>query len=82
MVRTTVLATMASLFLASPAIAGHCPMDAAAIDAYLASAEVDEALEVEVIALRDEGMALHEAGNHADSEAKLAEAMRKLLTAE
>ena len=33
------------------------------------------------VALRDEGMALHEAGNHADSEAKLADAMRRLLLA-
>jgi len=43
---------------------------------------VSDQLKAEVMALKDEGMALHAAGNHAESEVKLAEAMRKLLTAE
>ncbi|MEF2550260.1 hypothetical protein VQ042_02660 [Aurantimonas sp. A2-1-M11] len=71
-----------STLLATPALAAHCPMDAAAVEAGLAKMEVSEELETEVTALKDEGMALHEAGSHDEAEAKLAEAMRKLLTAE
>ena len=82
MVRMIVLGAATSLFLASPAFAGHCPKDAAAIDAYLERVDVDEAVEVEVIALKEKGMELHNAGNHGESEAALAEAMRKLLSAQ
>ena len=73
---------LATTFLATPAFAAHCPMDAEAVEAGLAKIEVSEELKTEVTALKDEGMALHEAGNHDEAEAKLAEAMRKLLTAE
>jgi hypothetical protein len=57
-------------------------MDAEAIDAGLAKMDVSDELRAEVTTLKDEGMELHAAGNHGESEAKLAEAMRKLLTAE
>jgi hypothetical protein len=47
---------------------------AAVIDEALADAEVSEELRVQIVELRDEGMAQHEAGNHSESEATLAEA--------
>lgn len=71
-----------SLALATAAFASHCPMDAAAIDAYLARAQVSAPLKTQVNALKDEGMALHAEGKHSESEAKLAEAMRMLLKGE
>ncbi len=62
------------LAASSAAIAGQCPSMAAAIDAALANAEVSEEVRVQIIELRDKGMAQHEAGNHSESEATLAEA--------
>jgi hypothetical protein len=51
---------------------------AAAIDAALANADVTEEVRVQVIELRDQGMAAHEAGNHAESEALLGQAQALL----
>lgn len=65
----------------TPALAGHCPKDAAAIDGAMSRMTLDDATRATVQSLRDEGMALHSAGNHGDSERKLAEAMRILLDA-
>lgn len=79
MLRLAGVFCVASLVLATSAFAAHCPMDAAAIDAYLARAEVSDSLKSQVNALKDEGMALHAEGKHSESEAKLAEAMRMLL---
>ena len=79
MLRKVVFASATSLFLTMPALAGHCPKDAAAIDAYLARTNVGEPLKAQVIALKDKGMEQHNAGDHAASEATLAEAMRMLL---
>ena len=62
------------LMLSSAAMAGQCPSMAAAIDAALANAQVSEEVRVQIIELRDQGMAQHEAGNHSESEATLAEA--------
>lgn len=62
------------LMASSAAMAGQCPSMAAAIDAALADAQISEELRAQIIELRDEGMAQHEAGNHAESEATLAEA--------
>lgn len=81
MYRSLFLASAFVVMTATAAFAFHCPQDAAAIDAALAKMEISDTLRAEVIALRDEGIALHEAGNHADSEAKLADAMRRLLLA-
>lgn len=80
MVRRYILASMVTVLMTAPAFAGHCPKDAAAIDAYLSRASVSDTLKAEVTAMKDEGMALHSAGNHAESEAKLADAMRRLLS--
>ena len=77
--RSLVLATLLMSLAAAPAFANHCPKDAAAIDAYLSKAKVSDTLKAEVMALRDKGMALHDAGKHEEAEAVLAEAMRKLL---
>jgi hypothetical protein len=75
-------AAVAALFLTTAsALASHCPQDAAAIDAALTKVEISDEARAEVVSLRDQGMELHEAGNHEESERVLAEAMRKLLTA-
>jgi hypothetical protein len=75
------LPTIAILALTSlPALAAHCPQDAAAIDAALAKVTLSDDVKAQVMTLRDEGMAAHEAGNHDESEEKLAEAMRLILT--
>ena len=66
--------------LSAPALAFHCPLDVAAIDNALAKMTLDDQTRADVKALRDEGLALHEAGNHKDSVNKLAEAMRILLS--
>ena len=79
MMTRTILAGAAALLVAGPAYASHCPMDAAAIDHALSVLEVSDEVRTEVQALRDEGMELHEAGNHEESEDKLSEAMRTLL---
>jgi len=63
------------------ALAHHCPKDAAAIDGAMSRMTLDDATRAKVQSLRDEGMALHTAGNHEESEHKLAEAMRMLLEA-
>ncbi len=69
--------TLAATFclLAAPAFAGQCPMDMAKIDAALAANSTLSAAQLaEVQALRAEGQALHESGDHAASVATLAEA--------
>jgi hypothetical protein len=79
MLRNTVLATTLLFLAATPALAHHCPKDAAAIDHALSVVNVDDGVKAEVTTLRDKGMAEHNAGDHAASEATLAEAMRLLL---
>ena len=64
----------ASIMASQSAMAGQCPSMAAAIDAALADAEISEELRVQIVELRDIGIAEHEAGDHAASEATLAEA--------
>jgi hypothetical protein len=45
----------------------------------LENVSVSEDVQVQVIELRDAGMAAHEAGNHGDAEHTLAEAMRRAM---
>lgn len=71
-----------ALALSGVAFAGHCPKDAKAIDHGLQSSKVDMTTAKDIKALRDEGMKLHNAGKHRESEKALAEAMRKLLMAQ
>lgn len=83
MMRKTLTAFAALALFATPALAAHCPQDAAAIDhALQARADMPEAEKAEIQALRDQGMQQHEAGDHRASEATLADAMRRLLMAE
>jgi hypothetical protein len=61
--------------LATPAFAFQCPSDIAAIDAALAaSPDLSQEQIAEVTALRDEGEALHQAGDHQASVDTLAQA--------
>lgn len=60
---------------AMPALAFHCPADIAKINAALETAQLTEAQRAEVIALRDEGQVLHDAGDHQASVEVLAKAM-------
>jgi hypothetical protein len=82
MIRTTLSALAVLALTAAPALAAHCPQDAAAIEHALPNSSLSDAEKAEVEELKTKGMAEHEAGNHRESEALLAEAMRKLLMAE
>ena len=78
MLKYMVPMTVALVFLASPAWAGHCPKDVKKIDAALASATLSAADLAMVVALRDKGDQAHGAGAHGDSLEALHEAMTKL----
>jgi len=78
MLRLAAAAFAAFQLMSLPALASQCPSMAAAIDAALANADVTEEVRVQVIELRDQGMAAHEAGNHAESEALLGQAQALL----
>jgi hypothetical protein len=82
MVRITLSALAALALLATPALAAHCPQDAEAIEHALTTTSLSDEEKADVEALKTQGMEQHEAGNHRESEALLAEAMRKLLLAE
>ena len=82
MIRNTLAAFAALALMATPALAAHCPLDAAAIENALPNSSLSDEEKAEVEALKVQGMEQHEAGNHRESEALLAEAMRKLLNAE
>lgn len=81
MLRSLTVAAVAAFLMATPALASHCPKDAAAIDAALAKMSLPDDVRAEIVELRDSGMAAHEAGNHSEAEATLADAMRRLLMA-
>lgn len=82
MFRKALLATAMTLALATPAYAGHCPADAAAIDAALANMSLSDETKAKVEELRNSGMSMHDAGDHRGAEGTLAEAMRTLLTSD
>ncbi len=74
LVRTLSAAAIA-VMLTTPAFAFQCPSDIAAIDAALASnMELSDEQKSEVMALRDEGQSLHEAGDHQGAVDTLAKA--------
>ncbi|HSM19839.1 MAG TPA: hypothetical protein VK844_05665 [Hyphomicrobiales bacterium] len=79
MLRSTLLAGAALMLFAAPALAAHCPKDAAAIEAALPKSSLSDAEKAEVTQLKEQGMAAHNAGNHRESEALLADAMRRIL---
>ncbi|MDH3194958.1 MAG: hypothetical protein OEL78_01450 [Hyphomicrobiales bacterium] len=82
MTRILTAATAAFFLLAAPALAAHCPKDAAAVEAGLSKSTLSDAEKAEISALKDQGMQLHNAGDHRASEAALADAMRRLLNAQ
>jgi hypothetical protein len=67
-----------TVLMTGAAFANSCPTHVKAIDAALATSTASEEVKAQVKALRDEGQALHDIGNHAESMARLAEA-EKLL---
>ena len=74
-----VAAIAAVLLWATPALAAHCPKDVKLIDEALAKdTMMDEAKKAEVMALRDEGDALHKDGKHAESIEALHKALEML----
>lgn len=72
--RTILLAAALSLGFAGAAYASSCPTHVKALDEALASNKVPADKKAQVQKLRDEGKALHDAGKHAESMAKLGEA--------
>jgi hypothetical protein len=81
MIKKTALAAAFLALTAAPALAAHCPKDAAAIEAALAKAtNLSDAQKAEITELKEQGMSQHNAGDHRAAEATLAEAMRKILT--
>lgn len=73
------IATAAVLFaLAGTANAGQCPSLWAKAEEAMKTATLDDATKAKVEELVAKGKADHEAGNHADSEAGLQEALKLL----
>ena len=60
-----ILITLCLVFFTSSAFAGSCPMMAKSLDDKIAEAQM----------LKDQGMAAHDAGDHAKSEELLSKAM-------
>lgn len=73
--KRTIFTLVVSVALASPVSANQCPAMAAQIEEALATSAADDATKAQVAALLEEGLALHDAGDHAGSEARLGEAM-------
>jgi hypothetical protein len=64
--------------LAGPAFAGSCPTLAAKAEEALKTATLDDATKAKVTELITTGKASHEAGNHAESQAQIGEALKLL----
>ena len=64
--------------LSGPVLASQCPKLAAMAEEALKTASLDDATKAKVTELITTGMASHDAGDHADAEAKLGEAMKLL----
>ena len=79
MFKRTLIFSALAITLSAPAFAGHCPMDAKAIDGALQRSDLSDMQKDEVKAQRDEGMRLHESGEHRQSEKVMADVMRMLL---
>jgi hypothetical protein len=75
MMRKTVLTLVIALGLATPALAGNCPVLMGEFEEALKTTTVDDATKVAAQALYDSGKALHESGDHAASVAALEEAL-------
>ncbi len=78
MLKFAIPAALALRFVASPALAGHCPRDVKKVDAALADAQLSAADLAAVQTLRDAGDMAHKSGNHGESLEALHEAMELL----
>ena len=79
MLRTTLLAGAIIALTSATALAHSCPNYAGTIEAALAASDKSDAEKAEIMVLVDEGMALHNAGDHHESEHALASIMVLLL---
>ncbi len=84
MLRTTLLAGAVLALTAVPALAHGCPGYNATIEAALATSNLSDADKAEITALKEEGMALHNAAvaaasDHEEAEHVLNNAMIMLL---
>ena len=77
MTKLVIVAAVVAAFSTS-AFANQCPMLVKKIDDAMTTAQVDDATKAKVTALRDQGQAQHDAGDHAASEASLNEALKLL----
>ena len=69
-----ITAAILTAFMSGAAFANSCPTHVKKIDDALATSTASDEVKAQAQALRDEGQALHDAGDHAGSMAKLAEA--------
>ena len=79
MITRSLIAAAMLVAFSAPALAFHCPADVKAIDIALPKSGLTAAQKTEVMKLRDEGEALHNAGKHQDAVNTLAHAMRIIL---
>ena len=79
MITRSLIAAAILVAFSAPAMAFHCPADVKAIDNALPKSSLTAAQKTEVMKLRDEGEAQHNAGQHQDSVNTLAKAMRIIL---
>ncbi|MDC0661538.1 hypothetical protein [Marinobacter sp. SS21] len=70
-----------SLVLSSIAWAGSCPTLIRQIDTQLESAQLDSSTRQKIVALRNEGEAMHQQGKHQQSVQTLNEALELFRTA-
>jgi hypothetical protein len=78
MIRTISIALLLTTAAAGPALARRCPMEIAAIDKALPTAQLSAADKQKVMELRNQGDAAHKAGDHPQSERLLDQAKRLL----
>ena len=79
MIARSLIAAAILVVFSAPALAFHCPADVKAIDNALPKSSLTAAQKSEVMKLRDEGEAQHNAGKHQDAVNTLAKAMRIIL---
>lgn len=79
MISRSLIGGIVLMAFSAPALAFHCPLDVKAIDNALPKVNLTATQKEQVMSLRDEGLAQHEAGDHGASVKTLAEAMRIIL---
>jgi len=73
--RNLLIVAATAFALTGPALASQCPALMQEVDAALETANLSEEDKAKVMELRESGEAAHEAGDHAQSEADLNEAL-------